>query len=199
MTESVNIECDSPALRVDEEARSVVEPILDSHVFVRDRLTWFGYIIYGLWSFLWSAFGAFIPYLRSEFHMSYSTAALHFSALALGPFLAGFFGDRVINSLGLSMTILMGTLGMAFGLILLVCGWNSAITIGGAFFIGLGGNVMSQALTTSMSERFGKQRVIGISEIQIAGTVCGLLAPVAVSFFTRIGLNWRVAVASGMA
>ncbi len=199
MSESANLECTVSAPRVDEEALKTKESQSNSQAFVRNRLTWFGYFVYGLWSLLWSAFGAFIPYLRSEFHMSYSTAALHFSALALGPFLAGFFGDKLISSWGLSRTVLIGTLGMAVGFFLVIFGLDPVSTITGALFVGLGGNITSQALTNSVSKRFGEQRVIAISELQICGTVCSLLAPLAVSAFTHLGFNWRAAVASATA
>lgn len=157
--------------------------------FARDKLTWAGYALYGYWSYLWGAFGVAVPYLRTQFHMDYSTSALHFSALAVGPFLAGFFGERVTSFLGLAKTVYLGNAIMMAGALLLVYGFNPACTIGGAFLIGLGGNVGYQATVASMSHRFGEGRAIGIAEIQIAGTVCCLLAPLTV--ITRYGIEWR--------
>jgi len=119
--------------------------------------TWSGYLLYGYWSYLWAGFGAFIPYLRSEFQIDYATAALHFSALAMGPVVSGFCGDKIIRSLGLSRTILSGVVLMLAGVGLVVAGPNVASTIGGAWLIGFGGNIMSQSITTSMSERFGEK------------------------------------------
>lgn len=165
-----------------------------TRVFVRDGLTWSGYFLYGYWSYVWATFGAFVPYLRSELSLDYSQAALHFSALAFGPFISGAFGDKIIRALGLTKTISLGLVLMMFGLVAIVCGANLYSTIGGAFLIGFGGNLMSQSITTSMSERFGDQRAIGISEIATIGTICTLSAPLVVSAVTKAGFDWRTSL-----
>jgi len=172
----------------------------DERVFARDSLTWTGYLLYGYWSFLWAAFGAFNPYLRAEFQIDYSTAALHFSALSLGPFLSGFFGDKLIRALGLTKTIASGLVLMMIGMVSVVAGRQLAFTIGGAFLIGYGGNIMSQSITTSMSNRFGNYRALGITEIQIVGSIFTLLAPLTVTAITKLGLDFRWALigASGI-
>jgi fucose permease len=167
---------------------------IDTRLFVRDGLTWGGYLLYGYWSYIWAAFGAFVPYLITEFKIDYSTAALHFSALALGPFISGFFGDKIIRGLGLAKTISSGVSIMLVGLLLTVVGQDLFCTISGALLIGFGGNIMSQSITTSMSNRFGNQRAIGISEIQVVGSIFTLLAPLAVSTVAKLGFDWRYAL-----
>ena len=167
---------------------------VESRRFQRDGLTWTGYLLYGYWSYLWAAFGAFVPFLITEFKIDYSTAALHFSALAFGPFITGFFGDKIIGKLGLSRTIKTGVAIMLGGLLLTIAGRELWCTISGALLIGFGGNIMSQSITTSMSERFGKQRAIGISEVQLVGSVFTLLGPLVVSTVCKLGFDWRNAL-----
>src|ERR1700728_3330400 len=62
----------------------------------RDRLTWLSYCLYGFWSFAWGLFSPLMPFLRAELKLNYSTAALHFSALALGLLIAGLSGSRIL-------------------------------------------------------------------------------------------------------
>jgi fucose permease len=169
-------------------------PEVDSRVFVRDGATWAGYLLYGYWSYVWAAFGAFVPFLRTQFQIDYSTAALHFSALAFGPFIAGFVGDKILRGLGMSKTIACGLSLIMFGLLSVVAGNQLLYTIGGALVIGFGGNIMSQAITTSMANRFGKFRAIGITEIQIVGSLFTLTAPLVVSLVTKMGYDWRYAL-----
>jgi fucose permease len=159
--------------------------------FVRDRLTLIGYFLFGYWSYVWAAFGAFVPFLRSEMHLSCSAAALHFSALATGPILAGLTGNLIIVRAGQRRAILSGAMAVAFGTALVVFGQSLVATISGATLIGFGGCIMGQAITTLMSDRFGAQRAIGITECYIASSVCGFLAPMTISLLAKFGLDWR--------
>lgn len=186
----------------DADANSSVENgsgSADSLNFQRDGMTWAGYLLYGYWSYLWATFGAFVPYLITEFKIDYSIAALHFSALALGPFLSGFFGDKVIQRLGLAKTIASGISIMLVGLLLTVIGRNLYCTISGALLIGFGGNIMSQSIITSMSNRFGNQRAIGISEIQVIGSIFTLVGPLVVGCVVKLGSDWRHALSYSFA
>lgn len=180
------------AAALDIESESLDEAPEKS--FCRNRLTWLGYIMHGYWSYVWAAFGAFVPFLRSEFNVDYSTAALHFSALALGPFMAGFIGDRVIHKLGLTKTISCGQAVVLTGLALELFGWNPVFTIGGAWLIGFGGSLMGQSINTSMAARFGEQRAIGFTELQIFGTLSSLMAPLTVCAIAKAGFGWRTAL-----
>ncbi len=94
-------------------------------------------MLYGYWSYVWAAFGAFVPFLRTQFHIDYSTSALHFSALAVGPFISGFWGDKILSFLGLSKTIIGGMSIVLLGLLLVVTGNQLAYTICGALLVGL--------------------------------------------------------------
>lgn len=183
-------EREEPALREVEDAA----PIADTRTFVRDGSTWACYLLYGYWSYVWAAFGAFVPYLRTQFNIDYSTGALHFSALAVGPFIAGFLGDKILRALGLSKTIAGGMTIVLFGLLMVVTGNQLAYTIGGALLIGFGGNIMSLSITTSMANRFGNYRAIGITENQIAGSLFTLSAPLIVSLVVKMGYDWRDAL-----
>ncbi len=183
-------ERNEPSLRENEAATETI----DTRKFVRDGSTWACYLLYGYWSYIWAAFGAFVPFLRTQFNIDYSTAALHFSALAVGPFISGFLGDKILRSLGLSKTIATGLSIVLFGLLLVVTGDQLAYTICGALLIGFGGNIMSLSITTSMSNRFGSGRAIGITETQIVGSLFTLSAPLVVSMVTKMGFDWRDAL-----
>lgn len=186
---------ESVVQRKEPDLREIdAKDILDSRTFVRDSSTWACYLLYGYWSYVWAAFGAFVPFLRTQFNIDYSTSALHFSALAVGPFISGFLGDRILSSLGLSKTMIGGMSLVLMGLFLVVAGDQLVCTICGALLVGFGGNIMSVAITTSMSNRFGRFRAIGFTENQIAGSLFTLSAPLAVSLVTKFGHDWRDAL-----
>lgn len=176
----------------DDSNQAVFEPAAPAvGGFTRDRLTWIGYFLFGYWSFVWGAFGAFVPFIRSDMHLSASEAALHFSALAIGPILAGFTGNFIISRAGQRTVILSGTGAVVAGTVIVVFGKVLSATVFGAWLIGFGGCLMGQAIITSMSSRFGSQRALGISECNIASSVFSLLAPIAIGLSAKVGIDWK--------
>ncbi len=124
-------------------------------------------------------------------HLSASEAALHFSALAIGPILAGFVGNFIISRAGQQKIILSGTTSVVFGTTIVVFGKILLATVFGAWLIGFGGCLMGQAIISNMSSRFGSQRALGISECNIASSIFSLLAPVAIGLFAKVGMDWK--------
>ena len=72
---------------------------LDNHSapqrFVRVRLTWASYWMFGYFAFLEAVLGPLMPFIRGDLHLSYLLASLHFSAFALGAMAMGTVGDRL--------------------------------------------------------------------------------------------------------
>jgi fucose permease len=160
-------------------------------LFVRDKLTWLGYLLVGYSCFVCAAFGPMMPFLRAEQELVYSVAALHFSAMATGGLITGTTGDRIMRRFGSASCIWGGAIGILCGLIILGVAKLAPITIFGALLIGFSSSLMGQTVTAIMSSRFGALRSIGIYECNIIGSVFCALAPFVVGQVSQHGLNWR--------
>lgn len=163
--------------------------------FVRDGFTWLGYLLIASSTYTISCFGPFMPFLRSELHLTYTVGALHFSAWAIGVLLAGLSGDRIMQRLGRQKVIWSGGAGICLGILFIILTKDPIFTIFGALLGGFSGSTMGQAINTIISDRFGSQRAIAFTEANIIASISCLLAPLAVSTSMRYGINWRFALA----
>jgi MFS family permease len=139
-----------------------------------------------------------MPCLRAELHLSYTIAAMHFSAPATGALLAGMIGDRVVSRLGRARTIWCGGIGVVIGVLIALSGTTATATIFGAWLIGFTGSQMCQTITALMSDRFKDERAVAITESNIVASIFCALAPLIVSAVVRNGLNWRAALIPSM-
>jgi fucose permease len=136
-----------------------------------------------------------MPMLRNELQLTYTVAALHLSAYALGVLCAGFTGERVMRRLGLSQALWgCGSVVMC-ALLLVLVGHNAIVTIFGAWLVGLSGSTMGQTSITLMAERFQEERTIAITESNIASSTFSSIAPIVVGVIVHCGQNWRMAFA----
>lgn len=168
----------------------------DDTRLVRDRLAWLGYLLYGYWSFVWGLFGPVMPSLRTELKLSYSVAALHFSALALGPLMAGLIGYHVIRLAGPPKVVWIGTLMIALGVLCVIAGPNQVWTIFGAWMVGFGGSHAGQAIIASLADKFKQHRSKVIAEINVSSSVFCSLSPLLVATVISHGLSWKTSLSA---
>ncbi|HEY9788916.1 MAG TPA: MFS transporter [Candidatus Obscuribacterales bacterium] len=166
----------------------------DKPRFVRDGVTWLGYILLAAPSYTLGAFGPFMPFLRSELDLSYTIAALHVTAWAVGNLLCGAFGDRSVAALGRANAAWLGTAGLSLAIVVLVMAHHPVFTIAAAFVAGGMGTLISQCINAIMADRFGDERTLGYMEANVAASSFCLLAPIAVSGCVRFGAGWRAAM-----
>src|SRR5260221_13768683 len=100
--------------------------------FVRDRLTWLGYLVSATPCYTLATFGPFMPFLQSEMHLSYTMAALHFTAWASGGLLAGCVGDRVLARVGHIKLMWLACFGIVIAISALILAHLPALTIASA-------------------------------------------------------------------
>lgn len=162
--------------------------------YKRDQLTWLGYLLYGFWSFVWGLFGPLMPFLRSELHIDYTVASLHFSALALGPLLAGIFGYRLISTYGAARVVGVGVASVVSGISLVYLGTNAFATIFGAWLIGVGGSHAGQATIASLSQRDPEHSTKSVTELVLSGSVFAAIAPLVVAEQIKLELPWKSAL-----
>jgi hypothetical protein len=61
----------------------------------RARATWYSWLLTGFYLYSVNLQGNVVPFLQTEFALSYRAVSLHSSAIAAGIILVGLFGDRV--------------------------------------------------------------------------------------------------------
>jgi len=171
-----------------------LESTTDERVFIRDKATWIGYLLIGLYCYIYSGLGPLMPYLREEQGLNYTMGSLHFSAWSVGIISAGSFGNIVIRKLGASRAIWIFGAGLCLALLSLLLAKVTAITILSVMIGGFCGSTMGQAITTINAERFGIERTIALTEVTITGSLFAMVAPLVVGQFIKMGFNWRVAM-----
>jgi fucose permease len=156
----------------------------------RNTYVWTLYLQLGLFSFMLTMIGPMVPYLQDEFRLDYTMAGLHQSAFALGMVLMGFVANRVIQRLGLALSLWGGIFGMVAGLLLMVLARSSVFTLGGIFLMSLFGTVALASIQTSMST-FGPHRGRVIMEANLIASVASMLVPLVLVAGTRWLIGWR--------
>jgi MFS family permease len=104
---------------------------------IRTRLTWYGYLLSGFFTFIISIQGNIIPFLRDELQLSYAAVGLHPSALAAGMIATGFFTERVLAALGRRWTCLLGVAGCVGGLLAICVATDATSSVAGCALVGL--------------------------------------------------------------
>jgi len=162
--------------------------------FVRDSLTWLGYLLGASFSFCSSSLGPLMPFLRADLHLSYTQGAYHFSAWALGSLCSGIWGDRLMRIFGRHKTLWGGAIGGCIGVLLIGTMSQVYLTIFGALTGGFAGSVLGQTVTTIMADRFGEERAVGITEANISASLASFIAPLLVGLCVKMGMPWRLAL-----
>jgi MFS family permease len=162
-----------------------------TRTFKRDKFTWLSYSLLGYYSYLLALLGPVIAFLVIDFGLDYITSSLHFSAFALGMFLAGASGDRVNRLVGRSMTLWGGTLGMAVGTMLLVFSGTPGQSIAGVFLMGLLGSWLLVTVQSSLSDHHGHQRGIALTEANIIASIGSSLSAWVIGFAANTAFGWR--------
>lgn len=169
-----------------------------SVVFVRDRFTWLAYFMLAYFSYMASTRGPFIPFLRDELDLSYSVAALHLSAFAIGIVIAGLTSDRLAHRYGRGWVFWGGGGGSALfaGIFLLM--HEPVLTVGSTLFQGITTGWLLVIIQATLSDHHGEKRAIALTESNIAASASAVLAPLAVGLFENSGLGWRMALVVGI-
>jgi fucose permease len=153
------------------------------------------YGLVGYFAFMETVLGPIMPFLRTELHLDYTTASLHFSAFALGSVLLGLFGDRVVGRIGRRAALWGGAFGMAAGAVILISSPSAFGTIPAAFAMGLLGALLLIASQALLSDTHGEYSAVAVTESNVTASACAIAAPLLVGAFATSGLGWRAALA----
>jgi MFS family permease len=159
--------------------------------FKRDNFAWMSFALLGYYSFCISALGPLMPFLRSDLGLSYTVGAMHFSMMSAAVLLMGVCGNKLMTYFGRNRLLWLGGFISALAIALISTGQNAFLTIGGASLLGFGGCAMTQAIYTSMAERYGEGRAPAIAEANISASLFASCAPLAIGFFVHNQIGWR--------
>lgn len=158
---------------------------------LRSPALWTLYSLLGLYAFLQNAIGPAVPFLREEFHLDYTFAALHISAFAVGMMVSGVTAPAVIRRFGVHMALWGGQVGTLVGLSVLVLAptpWVSLIAI---LFAAVTGTISLAAIQASVAEQAGAHRGQALVEANMAASLTSAAAPFVLVLGTLLGTGWR--------
>lgn len=173
---------------------SLPDTIINSPVFKRDKFTWLSYGLMGYYSYLLAILGPVIAFLVIEFGLDYTTSSLHFSAFALGMFIAGAGGDRVNKVVGRSVTLWGGTIGMGLGTLLLLLSNNAIYSISGVFLMGLLGSLLLVSVQSGLADLHGEKRGLALTEANIIASIGSSLSAWVIGLVANTAFGWRASL-----
>jgi len=170
-------------------------PGLGGQRLVRDRLTLTFYASFIAWGWYLYAFSPSIPLIADELGISRGLAGLHGTAMATGTLIVGTMSAAIALRLGRRLHAVLGSTIFAGAVVLLMVSNTLAATLPATLLISVGGSLTLTAATPALSIHHGRAGPAAVTEANGLGAAFGLLAPLALGLFVRLGFGWRPAVA----
>ena len=142
----------------------------------------------------WSlSYGAILPQLRDDLHLSASVAALHGSMF--GFCLLGFalFGNPVLAALSNRATLGLAVLAMVGGGAMFGIGRTPALTLTGAAITGAGAALLVIVVPAVVFAHQPQAPTQTMSTLNAFPMISSTLLPLAVSLTAAVAISWRVA------
>ena len=158
------------------------------------RGPWISIAYLAVWGYLLYGIGSATPYLRADLHLTDFEAGLHASALAVGVLAAGFSADaigRVIRPGGLFD---LAVASIVSGIVLVALAPFLAVSLVGAFLLGLGGGTLGTQVNVHLVRSGGDDSRRLIGQANAAAMITAAAAPLAIGLAAS-GLHaWRAAL-----
>ncbi len=108
----------------------------------------------------------------------------------------GLIAVRVLRRARRSGAVRLGMIAMAAGVAVMIVGSlvdeaSLVFTLGGVFVVGLGGSLVVNATTATLSTHHPHASAAVVSEGNAVGSTIGLVAPLSVGAATLLSLTWR--------
>lgn len=165
----------------------------------RGALTWAAFGMLGGFGFLNAVLGPALPYIRATEHIGYVVGAAHQVAFALGGGLAGLYAAGAKGSPGRSVIIRVGLVAAAVAGLWVGYGDQAAVTVVAALFVSLLGTSALIRLWAALSDAHQARRTVAMTEGEVAISLGGIIAPLAVGGLAATALSWRFAFVVGAA
>ena len=165
----------------------------------RDRLTVSLYTYFISWGWLLYSFSPAIPLIAAEQGISGAQAGLHGTAMAVGTVTSAFISARLVARTGRRAALLLAGAVLVAGVLVLVVGRTTPLTLTGALVTALGGSLAISAAQPALAVHHGEASASAVSEANGVGALFGLVAPLALGGAVAAGWGWRPAVAATVA
>ncbi len=146
------------------------------------------------WAYLLYGIGSATPYLRTDLGLTDFEAGLHASALAVGVLVAGASADAIARRIRRGGLLDLAVVSLIAGIALVALAPFLAISLAGAFLLGLGGGALGTQVNVQLVRVGGDNSRRLISQANAISMVTAASAPLAIGLATS-GLHaWRVAL-----
>lgn len=160
--------------------------------FRRTRLTWTLYLLLGLFTFSMGLIGPVVPYLRQEFHLDYTLAALHMSLFAVGMVAGGLSAAPLMERLGVMAGLWGGLCGTMAGLLLLVLAPSAWLTLAAMLGMSLFATLLLAAIQTALASLYPASRGRALMEANVMASLACSGAPFLIALGAGTPLGWRI-------
>jgi MFS family permease len=159
--------------------------------FLRTRFTWLAYLMLAFYAYFLNIFGPITPYLKEQLGLSYTVSSLHFTAFAFGMMIVGVGGFLVVRCFGQTNSLWIGATGMSLGALILAVGKTPLITISASFLMGLVGSLILVVVPSVLSDQYGEDRAVALSEANMVSSLISTGAPLMVGGLVFLANSWH--------
>ncbi len=146
------------------------------------------------WAYLLYGIGSATPYLRADLGLTDFEAGLHASALAVGVLVAGASADAIARRIRRGGLLDLAVVSLIAGIALVALAPFLAISLAGAFLLGLGGGSLGTQVNVQLVRVGGDNLRRLISQANAISMITAAAAPLAIGLATS-GLHaWRLAL-----
>jgi MFS family permease len=162
--------------------------------FVRDRLTWLGYISISTYAFYVYALGPVVAFLREELHLTYTLTSLHATLWSVGSVLAGLSLHRLARRLGRRRLFWLAAVTTAVGALLFIAGHAVEVTLPAALILGTGSTLVGAVSSVFLADRHEQQRDRALVEANLGASGVGAFVPALLGVLALTVGGWRSAL-----
>lgn len=142
----------------------------------------------------WSlSYGAVLPQLRDDLHLSASLAAVHGSMFGFSLLILAAFGSRLLAHVANRAALAMSVMGMVGGGVLFGFGHSPAFTLGGATLTGAGAALLVIVAPGIIFAHQPQAPTQTMSTLNAFPMVSSTLLPLAVTLTAAVAISWRIA------
>jgi MFS family permease len=163
----------------------------------RTGITWFAYFSLAYQTYLISMQGNILPFLKADLQLTYGQVSLHTSAIAIGAFVAGSIGDRIIRFFGRNAVLPVAVLGSALGALLLCYAGAAWQSVGACLVIGVASSFIPAMTSAILYDLYGDRRDIAYAESNTLCYAFAIVGPLVIGLAAWMNWNWRVGMLLG--
>jgi len=165
------------------------------HRVKRDAFFWTVALKSSCVTFFLGAFGPSQPLLRADQNTSLTVAGLHGTALGVASIVAGFSNSHLVHRFGRSNTGWLGLIFFSLGLIGFVAAPPVQLTILAALIAGFGISLVINNFVTSLTEHYGKQAAVAVTQANAIGSVSFVMGTLTVGLVAdSFRDQWRIGI-----